>query len=411
MSKGRYKIVLEDRVLDGHTVDTVKQNLCRLLKVDPGRIERLFAGAPTIIKKDIDYPTASKYKEALRRAGAVCRIEDMEDPAPQTVPPPLPAEDEAPLESLDRQSPTSAQSDGRHLKPAAAWYIGSFALIILPTVIAGTMMISGMTARLASGIKIPAPGSINVTLNRLDTYVIWSEPLMTGKVRLRPEDDFNITVYDRDSEQQIKILPVVLESTSTTNGVERKSLAKIVIDRPGEYRLNVEGDFPPTTFLLRRSFLSGWQTFLLLPILMGIAGWIIGPLSAAYIFVKRSRYQQRFYPKAFTENEERKWAMLSHIGTFAAFFVPFGNLIAPLIILLVKKEESDFVVHHSKESLNFQISILLYSITAGILMIVFIGFFLLLAISLFYLIMVIMAGLHANDGHLYRYPFTIRFIK
>jgi hypothetical protein len=177
------------------------------------------------------------------------------------VPPTLPEKDEAPLENLDRQSPTSAQPDGRHLKSAAACYIGSFALIILPTIIAGTMMISGMTARLASGIKIPAPGNINVTLNRLDIYVIWSEPLMTGKVRLRPEDDFNITVYDRDSEQQIKILPVVMESTSTTNGVERKSLAKIVIDRPGGYRLNVKGDFPPTTFLLRRSFLSGWQTF------------------------------------------------------------------------------------------------------------------------------------------------------
>lgn len=411
MSNGRYKIVLEGTVLDGHSLVAVKSRLSHLLKADPGRIDRLFASAPNVIKKDLDYPTASQFKEALRQAGAACRIERMQDPAAEPGPPPLPDEEAAQLDHPDWTSQSPVMPDRRHLKPAAGWYIGSIALFLFPMIIAGVMIITGMITRLSSGFEIPAPGNINISIDRPDTYVFWSDPLTMGKIRLRPNEDFSVTVYDWGTEQPIKILPVALESTSTTNGVERKAFGKMLIERPGKYRVEVEGAFPPTTFILRRSFLSGWQTLLLLPILLGIFGWIVGPLSAVVIFVKRSHYQQQFYPQAVTETEERKWAMFSHIGTFSTFFVPFGNFIAPLIIWQVKKHESDFIVEHSKESLNFQISIFLYSIIAGILIIVFIGFFLLFAIGLFDIVMVIIAGIRANDGHYYRYPLTIRFIS
>jgi uncharacterized Tic20 family protein/uncharacterized membrane protein YqaE (UPF0057 family) len=202
-----------------------------------------------------------------------------------------------------------------------------------------------------------------------------------------------------------------MESVETSNGVERKALGRFDIQRPGRYHLEVEGELPQTVFLLRRSLLSGWQTTFLLPVLLCIFGWVSGPLSALYLFVKRAGDPHGPDPQATTGNEERKWAMFSHIGTFAAFFVPFGNLIAPLIIWQLKKTESEFIVIHSKESLNFQISIFLYTIAAAVLMIVVIGFFLLLAIGIFDIVMVIVAGLRANDGHIYRYPLTIRFIR
>lgn len=112
-----------------------------------------------------------------------------------------------------------------------------------------------------------------------------------------------------------------------------------------------------------------------------------------------------------TEKEERFWAMLCHFSIFVGHFIPFGNIIAPLIIWLMKKNESSFVDHHGKESLNFQISLLIYIIISVILAFVLIGFVLAIALWIFSLVIVIIAGVKANDGEWYRYPLTIRFIK
>lgn len=112
-----------------------------------------------------------------------------------------------------------------------------------------------------------------------------------------------------------------------------------------------------------------------------------------------------------TEKDERLWAMLCHFSIFVGHFIPFGNIIAPLVIWLLKKNESAFVDHHGKESLNFQLTMLLYIIISIILAFVLIGFVLAIALWVFSLIIVIIAGIKANDGVWYRYPLTIRFIK
>ena len=83
-------------------------------------------------------------------------------------------------------------------------------------------------------------------------------------------------------------------------------------------------------------------------------------------------------------------------------------LFAPLIIYLIKKDESKFVAEHAKESLNFQITVTLACI---VLFITIIGIFLLWIVGIIALILVIVATIKANDGKLYRYPFTLRLIK
>ena len=108
--------------------------------------------------------------------------------------------------------------------------------------------------------------------------------------------------------------------------------------------------------------------------------------------------------------EERTWAMLCHLGVFAAHFIPLGNIIVPLVIWLIKKEDSSFIDFHGKEVLNFQISLLIYFIVAGILIFVLIGLPLLIALWVFSLVVVIIAAVKANDGQYYKYPLTIRFI-
>ena len=104
--------------------------------------------------------------------------------------------------------------------------------------------------------------------------------------------------------------------------------------------------------------------------------------------------------------------MLCHLGAFAGFILPaFGNIIGPLVFWLIKRDESDLVDDQGKESLNFQISMAIYFIGAGILTLVVIGFVLLVGLGIFFIVMVIMASVKANSGERFRYPLTIRFIK
>ena len=112
------------------------------------------------------------------------------------------------------------------------------------------------------------------------------------------------------------------------------------------------------------------------------------------------------------------WEALCHASAAAGFVVPFGNLIGPLIVWLVKRNESAGVDAHGKESLNFQISWLIYATILGALgaalWVVLIGFlfFAVLAVEFVAMvILVIIASVKASNGQLYRYPLTIRLLK
>ena len=109
--------------------------------------------------------------------------------------------------------------------------------------------------------------------------------------------------------------------------------------------------------------------------------------------------------------DERTWAMLSHFSALSMFIFPFGNILAPLIIWLIKKEEMSFVEDQAKEVLNFQISMTIYLIGSIILIIVLIGIPILIGLVIFNVIITIIAGIKANDGKSYRYPINLRLIK
>lgn len=115
---------------------------------------------------------------------------------------------------------------------------------------------------------------------------------------------------------------------------------------------------------------------------------------------------------AMEEKDARIWAMLCHLGGLGVYIVPsVGHIIAPLILWLIKKDESPFVDDQGKESLNFQISITIYALLALLLTLIFIGFILLFAVAIFDLVMIIIAAVSANTGEKYRYPLCIRLIK
>jgi len=111
------------------------------------------------------------------------------------------------------------------------------------------------------------------------------------------------------------------------------------------------------------------------------------------------------------ETQERTWGLIVHLSALAGFIVPFGHIIGPLVVWLIKKDESPIVDDQGKEAINFQISMTLYAVIAAILILVIIGIFLLIGIGILDIVLVIIAAVKANAGEKFRYPLTIRFIR
>jgi uncharacterized protein len=108
----------------------------------------------------------------------------------------------------------------------------------------------------------------------------------------------------------------------------------------------------------------------------------------------------------------RTWNVLCHATALAGFFVPWaGHILGPLIVWLAKRNDSPEIDEHGKESLNFQISMLIYNVIAGVLCLILIGFVILAILHILNLVLVIVASIQASEGKFYRYPITIRLIK
>jgi uncharacterized Tic20 family protein len=110
-------------------------------------------------------------------------------------------------------------------------------------------------------------------------------------------------------------------------------------------------------------------------------------------------------------NEERTLGLLSHLSSLSGFIIPFGNILGPLLMYLIKREESEFAADQAREALNFNITMTLAMIVAAVLMIVLIGFLLLPALGLAWVVLTIIAAIKANEGEWYQYPFTLRLVK
>jgi uncharacterized protein len=109
-------------------------------------------------------------------------------------------------------------------------------------------------------------------------------------------------------------------------------------------------------------------------------------------------------------DQERLWAMLAHLLSFVAAYL-FLGFVAPLVVLLVFGPRSAYVRAHAVESLNFNLTWLLYGIVGVILAFVLVGIPILIALGIAYLVLVVIASVRANNGEFFRYPLTIRFIR
>ena len=139
---------------------------------------------------------------------------------------------------------------------------------------------------------------------------------------------------------------------------------------------------------------------------------------------------------------ERSSSMLIHLSALATYVMPLGSIILPLILWQTTKKDSSYVDHHGKEAVNFNLSFFLYNVISIVVllgsvlgtvftairvedaadsseimgMLLGTGSFItaivvLSIIGIIKLILMIIASVKANQGVLYRYPLTIRFIK
>ena len=112
------------------------------------------------------------------------------------------------------------------------------------------------------------------------------------------------------------------------------------------------------------------------------------------------------------EKRQRTWAMYCHLSALLTFLaIPFANILGPLIIWSWKRSEMPILDEAGKKALNFQLSMTIYALIAGMLCFMFIGFLLLIPIILLEIIFVILATIKTSNGENFQYPISIRFLK
>ena len=117
-------------------------------------------------------------------------------------------------------------------------------------------------------------------------------------------------------------------------------------------------------------------------------------------------------PTPSTSSDVRTWCVLCHASALLGLFFHFlGHIFGPLAVWLIKRGDSPEIDAHGKESLNFQLSMLIYDAIAFVLCFVLIGIPILILLWVLNTIFVIIASIQASEGKLYRYPLAISLIK
>jgi uncharacterized Tic20 family protein len=111
------------------------------------------------------------------------------------------------------------------------------------------------------------------------------------------------------------------------------------------------------------------------------------------------------------KESERNWAMLCHLSAFAGFFFPFGGIVGPLICWLSRKDESAWVDENGKAAMNFNLSILLYSVLIIPLCFILIGFVLIGFLITLKVVCIIIGSIKGSRGERFKYPLAIPFIQ
>ncbi len=123
-------------------------------------------------------------------------------------------------------------------------------------------------------------------------------------------------------------------------------------------------------------------------------------------------YNMQFQPPMSLQTPEQKqMGLFLHLSQFAnVIFFPLG-IIAPLVIWQTQKDKMPALEAHGKMVMNWMISATIYAFASFILMFVLVGFLTILAVAVMGIVFPIIGAIKANNGELWEYPLTIKFLK
>ena len=411
MSEELYNLEFEGKIIPGWELDEVKSKMADLLKADEEKIALLFSGRRFYLKKNVDHPTAIKINNTLKDAGADCILTPIPGSAPAS-PPPLPSQappNPAAQPPAAAAKPALAPAD---IRPTRFWYVVAVLLFLVPMIAGGVSIFNAFKTQLSGGTPLTVPGETDISINKPGNYVIFYETSMfklANVVNYQIGRDFGIALMDLATGEDLELQPPLSYGTEEFGTTIRQAIAEVQINSVGFYTATVAGEIAAGDRLIVRRFdLIELGKSMAWALGLFFLGFIAGPIMALVVLVKRQHYKHLHRDEPISEKEERQWAMFAHIGTFSSMFVPLGNFIVPIVIWQLNKHESDFVVEQAKESLNFQITLVIYAFLSILLCFIFIGFFLIFALVIFGLIMVILGAVRSNEGHDFRYPMCIR---
>jgi uncharacterized Tic20 family protein len=427
MSGTLYNVDFSGRIIPGWEMDEVKSNLATLLKADEETIFKLFSGKRIVLKKNVDHQTALKINNALKDAGADCIISPI-DNCGATAPPPLPEQPAqmdvaAPVPSTQREtavqpSPTAAARPAPMATgtgPGRIWYAVAVLLFLVPMIAGGMTLFKTLHAYLSTETRLQVPGETDIQIDNPGTYAFFYQTAAYSAFNMannRLGRDFDIYLMDLATGKELALQPVDIPYTEENGSTVLHAIAQVKLDTLGSYGITVEGEIPGNDNLLIRRF-ELWE--MLKSMIWGgvliFFGFLSGLIMGLVVLVKRQNHTPTPENATLSEDQENNWGMWAHISTFCSMIVPLGNFIGPFVVWQLKKNESEFVADQAKEALNFQISLFIYMMISAILILVVIGIFLILGLMLFGFIMVIVAGVKANQGEFYRYPMCLRLIS
>jgi len=116
-------------------------------------------------------------------------------------------------------------------------------------------------------------------------------------------------------------------------------------------------------------------------------------------------------PSALVTSEQRQMGMFLHLSQLAGLIVPFGGIILPVVLWQTQKDKMPALDAHGKMVVKWMISALIYGAVSVVLMLVLVGFLTIFAVAILHIVFPIIGAIKANNGELWEYPLTIKFLK
>ncbi|MCY7346990.1 MAG: DUF4870 domain-containing protein [Pyrinomonadaceae bacterium] len=116
-------------------------------------------------------------------------------------------------------------------------------------------------------------------------------------------------------------------------------------------------------------------------------------------------------PMGLQTSEQKQMGMFLHLSQLLNIIIPFAGVIVPIVLWQTQKDKTPALDAHGKMVANWLISSIIYFAVSAVLAIVLIGFLGIIALGIMSVVFPIIGGIKANNGELWEYPLTIKFLK